>query len=341
MGSTSRRTTLTIALVTALFMIAAQAAERNPVILGTATPGGGFELYGGVLAEVVNDVDPSLLVLPRPTKGSRQNVPLLEQGTLDVALVASLPAREAFEGIGRDEPTELKIITAIYPTFGAFAVRGDSEARTFSDLVGQRVAWGTRSSGLTLLAEYVTQALGLDRDRDFEPVYLERAGEGAPMVRSGEVAALWGGGIGWPNFTKIMQADGRLLGLSEAQIQEVHDAYPFLQPLTIAAGSYPGQDDPLRTVGSFSLLLARADLPDDVAYRLTRAIHAAQPALADRLPQGRDTLPENTWSAAGSPGRIHPGALRYLTELGVAAPAASGGGVDATPPPGETGQAAR
>jgi len=159
-----------------------QAAERTPIILGTATPGGGFELYGGVLSEVVNGIDPSLNVLARNTRGSRQNIPLLEQGTLDVALVASLPAREAFEGIGRDAPTPLKIITAIYPNFGAFAVRGDSPARTFSDLFGQKVAWGTKSSGLTLLGQYVTDALGLDCDRDFDAVYLKRAGDGAPMV---------------------------------------------------------------------------------------------------------------------------------------------------------------
>jgi hypothetical protein len=33
--------------------------------------------------------------------------------------------------------------------------------------------------------------------------------------------------------------------------------------------------------------------------------------------QGRDTLPENTWKAAGHPDRIHPGARRYLAELGL------------------------
>jgi hypothetical protein len=258
-----------------------------------------------------------LNVLARNTRGSRQNIPLLEQGTLDVALVASLPAREAFEGIGRDAPTPLKIITAIYPTFGAFDVRGDSPARTFSDLVGQKVAWGTKSSGLTLLGQYVTDALGLDRDRDFDAVYLERAGDGAPMVLNGEVAAQWGGGVGWPNFTKIMNAGGLLLGLSNDQIKEVNAKYPFLQPLTVPAGSYPGQMEPLQTVGSFSFLLARPDLPEELAYRLTKAIHEGQPKLAERLTQGRDTLPENTWKAAAKPDRIHPGARRYLAELGL------------------------
>ena len=294
------------------------AANRTPVILGTATPGGGFELYGGVLAEEVNRVAPDLHVLARNTRGSRQNIPLLEQGTLDVALVASLPAREAFEGIGRDAPTDLKIITAIYPTFGAFAVRGDSPARTYSDLIGQKVAWGTRSSGLTLLSQYVNEALGLDRDKDFDAVYLERAGHGAPMVLNGEVAAQWGGGVGWPNFTKIMNAGGRLVGLSDEQIGSVNAAFPFLMPMTIPADSYPGQTTGLKTVGSFSFLLARADLPDDIAYRLAKAIHKAQPALSARLKQGRDTLPENTWKAAGDAHRIHPGAYSYLAEIGIA-----------------------
>ena len=299
-----------------LGLVSSQAADRTPVILGTATPGGGFELYGGALAAVVNATDSSLNILARNTRGSRQNIPLLEQGTLDVALVASLPAREAFEGVKRDAPTSLKIITAIYPTFGAFAVRADSPAKTFADLVGKKVAWGTRSSGLTLLAQYVTEALGLDRDKSFEAVYLARAGQGAPLVLSGEVAAQWGGGVGWPNFTTIMQAGGRLVGLSNEQITKVNTRYPFLQPLTIPAESYPGQVEPLQTIGSFSFLLARADLADDLAYRLAKAIHAGQPALAARLKQGRDTLPENTWQAAGDLDRIHPGARRYLAELG-------------------------
>jgi hypothetical protein len=113
-----------------------------------------------------------------------------------------------------------------------------------------------------------------------------------------------------------MQADGRLVGLSDDEIKMINAKYPFLQPLTIPAGSYPGQAKPLQTVGSFSFLLARAGLSEALAYRLTKAIHQGQPKLAARLTQGRDTLPGNTWKAAVNPDRIHPGARRYLAELG-------------------------
>jgi len=48
------------------------------VSLGTATPGGGFPVYGEAVATVINETDPSLDVRPRNTKGSTENVPLLE-----------------------------------------------------------------------------------------------------------------------------------------------------------------------------------------------------------------------------------------------------------------------
>src|SRR2546422_8867232 len=58
------------------------------LILGTATPGGGFPLYGEAFAEMVNAQEPLLRVEPRNTKGSTENVPLLEAGRLDIALGA-------------------------------------------------------------------------------------------------------------------------------------------------------------------------------------------------------------------------------------------------------------
>src|SRR5215510_11924958 len=85
-------------------------ALMNRISLGTATPGGGFPLYGGAFAQVMNAADPTLAIEPRNTKGSNENIPLLEAGQLDIALVAVEPAYEAFLGIGRPA-THLKIFT--------------------------------------------------------------------------------------------------------------------------------------------------------------------------------------------------------------------------------------
>src|SRR5438552_12805792 len=65
-----------------LVVTSAAAADRTVVSLGTATPGGGFPLYGGAIAEAINAEDPTLDVEPRNTKGSTENVPVLAAGTL-------------------------------------------------------------------------------------------------------------------------------------------------------------------------------------------------------------------------------------------------------------------
>ena len=63
--------------------------------LGTATPGGGFPVYGAAFVEAVRRVDRGLEIEPINTKGSTENVPMLEAGTLDIALVQGEVVHEA------------------------------------------------------------------------------------------------------------------------------------------------------------------------------------------------------------------------------------------------------
>lgn len=77
-----------------------------------------------------------------------------------------------------------------------------------------------------------------------------------------------------------------------------------------------GQTEPVQAIGAWSFILARSELPDGVAYRIAKALHERHSKLASRLPEARETTPENTRAAADH-GRIHPGVLRYLKELGL------------------------
>jgi TRAP transporter TAXI family solute receptor len=291
-------------------------AERTRVSLATATPGGGFPFFGDNAAAVINETDPSLDVVTQNTKGSTENIGLLNESKVDIALVAGEPAYEAFQGIGQGKTTAL-VIQAIYSNPGMFVVKGDSPAKTLRDLVGKPVAWGTRASGLTLLGRYVTDGLGLDREKDFQPHYLEKAGDGPLMVADGRVAALWGGGIGWPGFTAVASAGGRLLGPDADGIRRIQAKHSFLKTLTVPAGSYPGQPRPIVSVGSWSFIMARPSLSEDVVYRLAHALHTGAPALAARLPQAAETTAANTLAAVPSRELLHAGVLRHFRELGL------------------------
>jgi len=295
-----------------------QAGERTKVILGTATPGGGFPVYGQAVAETIHETDPTLEVETRNTKGSTENVPLLEAGKLDLGLVQGEVAHESLGGIGRP-PADLRVLAAMYSTPGMFVVRADSPARTIEDLKGKPVAFGARGSGLVILARYVLDGLGLDRDRDFQAIYLDRAGDGPTMVMEGKAAALWGGGIGWPGFAAVARgpAGGRFIVPDAGGIRRILAKHPFLKGMIVPAGSYPGITSPIPSVGSWSVMMARPTLPDDVAYRLARALHRGEAALARRLPQAAETTAANTATAVPRPELIHPGVRRYLQEIGV------------------------
>jgi hypothetical protein len=279
------------------------------IILGTATPGGGFPVYGDAFTDMVNAQDPKLSIQARNTKGSAENVPLLEANKLDLGLVAGEIASAALAKPG----TRLRIVAAMYSSPGMFAVRGDSPVRAIGDLKGLPVVLGTQGSGLTVMGRGVLEVLGVD----VKPIFLEKAADGPAMVLDGRAAALWGAGIGWPGFNVLAKAGGRFVAPSAGEIQQILTKNSALKALTMPAGSYPGQDAPLDTVGSWSFVLAKPGLPEDVAYQLARAIHRAEAPLAARLAQARETTMANTAAAAPDAALIHPGVRKYLREIGI------------------------
>ena len=276
------------------------------LILGTATPGGGFPLYGAAFAEILNAQEPRVRIETRNTKGSTENVPLLEEGKLDLALVAGEIASAALA----KPDTKLRIVAAMYSSPGMLIVRGDSAYRVISDLRGKTVVMGTQASGVTALGRTVLESLSIS----VTPVFLEKAADGPPMLMDGRADALWGAGVGWPAFTTLAKQGGRFIGPNAQEIQQILARNPALQAVTLPAKSYPGQDAALPSVGSWSYVLATDKLKDETAFVLARAVHRAEGALAARLEQARETTMANTRAAAPRPELLHPGVRRYLQE---------------------------
>ncbi|MCG6964964.1 MAG: TAXI family TRAP transporter solute-binding subunit [Chromatiaceae bacterium] len=307
----------------------ALASDAIPISWATATTGGGFQLFGENIAEVINSADRRLRVETLATKGSRHNLELLEAGEVDVGQVEGNAARVALDGVGRPV-ANLKILSVMYPNPGMFVVRGDSKYEAIEDLKGQPVAFGTRASGLRILANDVLDGLGLEPDRDFQQIILDKAAQGPKLVIEGKAAALWGAGIGWPGFVEVANAPagGRFIPPSQEQIQRILKKHPHLQKMTVPAGTYEGQKEDIRSVGLWSVILVRPDLDDESVYRLARAIHLGHDALLSHLPQGQYTQAANTVAYVPAE-RLHPGAAKYYKEIGLLP--ASEGVVQITP----------
>ncbi len=295
------------------------AQEKSRLVFGTATPGGGFPAYGWPYAEVLNAADATLGIEPINTKGSTENIVSLEQDKLDLGLVTGEVTYEAIKGISGPPAKNIRIINATYSQAGMFIVRADSPYKTIADLKGKPIVWGAGTSGFIVLARYVMDGMGLDMNKDFDPILLKSAGEGPPMVLGGRAAAMWGGGLGWPPFAEIAKgaAGARFIGPSDEENKRIMAKHSFLKAASMAANSYPGQTAPVNSVGSWPFVLARASLPDEVAYKLARALHQSEGAFAQKLAQAAESTLANTLTAAPSRELIHPGVLKYMREAGL------------------------
>ena len=224
------------ALIWTVAMIASSTAigeEASPLLFGTATPGGGFAVYGQAVVETLAETDPELSIELRATKGSAENIPLLEAGKLDLAVVEGTIAHEALAG----SDARLRISPSLRRCTRALECSWSVRIRptgSIHDLRGQRVVFGAEGSGLVVLARYVLDGLGLSLQKDFDAVLLKSAKDGPPMVLSGDAAALWGGGIGWPGFEAVARGPrGRAFHRAgarrhrarpgEASVSESHD----------------------------------------------------------------------------------------------------------------------
>ena len=140
------------------------------------------------------------------------------------------------------------------------------------------------------------------------------------MVLDGRAAALWGAGIGWPGFKALAESPGgaRFIAPDADEIAKIRAKHAFLKPLVTPANSYPNQPAPIASVGSWSFVLTRENLPDDVAYRLAKSLHGVEAELCKKLPQACETTAANTIAAAPNAALIHPGVMKYLKEAGVA-----------------------
>ena len=279
------------------------------LILGTATPGGGFPVYGDAYASALNAQEPKLRIETRNTKGSTENVPLLEAGKIDLGLVAGELASAALARPG----TQLRIVAAMYSSPGMFVVKADSPVRRIADLKDKPVVLGTQGSGITVLGRLVLSSLEIK----VAELTLEKAADGPPMLADGRAAALWGAGVGWPAFAAIAKSGGRFVGPDADEVKRILAKNPSLQAVTLPARSYPGQETAIHSVGSWSYVFARPGLPDEQAYLLARALHRAEAPFAARLEQAKESTAANTVAAAPRLDLLHPGAQKYFREAGL------------------------
>ena len=320
------------ALVAAMLVSAGPTfAQDEDYVLNTASTGGTYHPVGTAIATLSK-----VKLLPKEkfsltavnSAGSGANVQALGAGTAQFAIIQGLFGSYAATGTGPvSAPQEnMRSITMLWQNVEQFVIaNGFVESGTVSDLVamkGQPMALGRQNSGTIGSNRVLLAGLGLDIDSDFE---LLHAGYGpsADALANGQVAGI-GAPAGPPTgaITKLLAANSdrfTILGVTPEEAGLMDGDRNLWVPYTIAAGTYPGQEEDVLTIAQPNFLAVNADVDENHVYLLTRTIYENLPFL--RAIHPATNAMDISLALAGLPVPLHPGAARYYEELGMEIPA--------------------
>jgi uncharacterized protein len=292
--------------------------HHGRLYVATGNTTGVFYQIGGGYADIITAHLPGYEATAEPTSAAVDNIRRLVRGDADIAFTFADAAADAV--LGRAPFPERQPVTAlarIYHSYTHVIARTGTGVRTVADLRGHRVSTGSPGSGSELVAVRVLTAAGLDPDRDLQRQAISLP-ETVKAMRAGTIDAMfWTGGLPAIGISDLVRTapDGLVflpvVALLPSLRKEYGDAYT---PATIGRDVY-GQPADVPTIAVGGMVLVQPDLPDELAYQLTRLLFDYQSELAEAHPEGRNFTRDT--AVRTDPVPLHPGARRYYRRSGL------------------------
>jgi TRAP transporter TAXI family solute receptor len=317
-GTWALASALLLSVLPAISVATAQeAVSPRRIALATASPGGVYLVYGQALAPILSRTL-QIEVTAEATQGAVQNVILLEKRQTMLAFVTTGPALHGWNGTDWAKGTRyrsLRVMFPMYDTTFQFVVHRRVAAKSLDDFKGLRIGGGPRGGTSGSYVEQVFKILGI-------PAIVRHGAwdnlgsQLAERELDGAAAA-----VGAP-FPILAQLDAQqivdFVAPSSEQIATVRKQMPEITPSAIAAGTYRSLTKDYPTIGLYNFAVAHKDLSDDLVYQIVKTTFEHHAELVKAHPVARETVPENIERNTLFP--LHPGALRYYREKGIAIP---------------------
>lgn len=323
---------LSIILMFSIFAMfgAGSAKADEKLIIATATTGGTYYPVGvaiGTLISIKLAAKDKISATAINSAGSGENIQMLKNKEAELAILQALFGLQAYRGIGQYEGKAEKSFRAVtmlwknvehFPVLSKYAKTG-----TIMDLkdfpkkfsIGKRGS-GTEGSGRTILS-----ALGINPDS----LSLEYLGYGPSVdaMMDGRIgAANIPAGVPVSSITQLYAQMGsdkvKVLDVTDEQLAKIRKDFPIWVRFLIPKGTYPGQDEDIKTIAQPNFLAVRADMSEETVYKITKTIYENLPFLNNIH---KATKEMNVKEALdGLPVPLHPGAAKYYKEVGINIP---------------------
>lgn len=259
------------------------------------------------------------------TKWSADNVDLLRKEELEFSSCTSDAVYDAWKGEDyfKGKPQRfIRIIHSGYTSCAVAITRADSGIKTHADLKGKRFyAWMPTSPIYQRWCKVIMEGNDLTKQnltlmnvvstKEAATALLEKRADAVLIVGSIPTAAV---------IELTNTIDCRILPIGPKEIKVMNEKYPFVFPLTLPAKTYKGQDEEMYIQGAKTHIITRENLPDELVYRVTKAIMGHPKEVAAIHPAAREIMAKNFFGNIQAP--FHPGAIQYYKEVGLWTPQA-------------------
>ena len=290
----------------------------STLTIGTASQGGTYFVYGNGLAGYIGEAL-GIGASGEVTGGPVQNATLVEMGDHAIGLVTMGPAYEAWMGQSELAPgMEHRNIRALFPMYQTpFQVitMASSGITSVTELAGHRVSVGPAGGTPGTYWPRFMTTLGVEAN-----VSNSGAADAASQLKDGLIDAFaFAAGVPISAFSQLAaEADVRMFGFNAEELATVLAAHPEVSALNIPAGTYAGHDYDQQSVAMWNFAIASADMPETLAYEITRLVMENHDRMMQIHSAASETLMENVLNNGFMP--FHPGAVRYYEEHGITIP---------------------
>jgi uncharacterized protein len=265
---------------------------------------------GQLISRVTN-----LQVIVQPSQGPKVIPYLLESGDGQIGILSSNGTDWAYRGTGEyDKPYKfLRVLQSGNENYFAIITKEKNGIKTIPELKGKRVSYSVTSLLTQQVMETELLAYGLNSTKDVTALKTEdntASIRDLDLGRTDAAACGLGGSKMAELATKskivILPFDPGKIAFVQKQLA----MFPAISPNNLS-GVEPGHN----VVSTPNLVIARADLSDDQAYTIVKALienyndlKAINPVLADWKPEA---------AVREVPVPYHPGAIKYYKEKGL------------------------
>jgi TRAP transporter TAXI family solute receptor len=304
----------------AIAVAATSTAFAQNISIATGGTGGVYYPMGGGLAAVLSKHVSGMQATAEVTGGSVDNLNLIASGKpyvgfsmVDAALDAS-KGTDKFEG----RPVNLRTLLVLYPNRMHVVTTEATGIKKMSDLKGKRIATGSAGSATEVMSIRLLEAAGLDPNKDVTRERLSVA-ESVNAIKDRKIEAFfWVGGLPTAAVTDLANTPGtkiRMIDHADA-VAAMNKKYGNLYYAdTIPKATYSGMAADNKMASVANILLVNANMPDDQAYKIVKAVFDHQKDLI-AVHQEYANVTIAGQKQASTPIDFHPGAVKYIQEKG-------------------------